>query len=186
MKKWNGYETTQVIGEKKKLPAGGYVCKVMETKEEIYGWGSVLVISFDIVEGDYKNFYREHYEAQKNDKKWKGTYRLNCPKDNGDEKDERIKKNFKTFMHHVEKSNAGYKWGWDESTLKGKLFGGLFGEKEYEIEGNSGFFTTLRYTTNSGSLKTAIMPKPLLLKRQAGTPAATSPQADWEDDSLPF
>lgn len=50
-----------------------------------------MVISFDIAEGDYRNFYREQYEAQKGDKRWKGTYRLNCPIDSGDEKlDEKI------------------------------------------------------------------------------------------------
>lgn len=184
MKKWNGYETTQVIGEKKRLPAGGYVCHILDAKEEVYGWGSVLVISFDIKEGQYKKFYKEQYDKQKSDKKWKGTYRLNCPKDNGDEKDERTKRNFKTFMHHIEKSNPGYKWDWDESTLKGKDFGGIFGEKEYEIEGNTGFFTTLRYTTDTESVKTAIIPKPILLKKQI-QPVVTT-QIDWEDENLPF
>ena len=53
MKKWNGYETTQVMGGKKKLPVGAYVCKVLEAREESYGWGSVLVIHFDIAEGEY-------------------------------------------------------------------------------------------------------------------------------------
>lgn len=72
MKKWNGYETTQVMGGKKKLPVGAYVCKVLEAKEESYGWGSVLVIHFDIAEGEYKNFYREQYEKQDKNKKWKG------------------------------------------------------------------------------------------------------------------
>lgn len=184
MKKWNGYETTQIRGEKKKLPAGGYICRILEAREEVYGWGSVLVIGFDIAEGEYKNFYREQYETQKGDKKWKGAYRLNCPKEDGTEQDERIKKNFKTFMHHIEKSNAGYKWDWDENSLKGRMFGGVFGEKEYAIEGNSGFFTTLRYTTDSESAKTAIIPKPMLLKKEV-EPTVTT-QIDWKDEALPF
>ena len=33
MKKWNGYETTQVRGEKRKLPVGGYVCKIIDANE---------------------------------------------------------------------------------------------------------------------------------------------------------
>ncbi|MGL5677810.1 MAG: hypothetical protein ACRDDX_15540, partial [Cellulosilyticaceae bacterium] len=168
MKKWNGYDNTQVMGEKRKLPVGGYVCRILEAKEEVYSWGSVLVINFDIEEGEHKNFYRMQYEKQSGTKKWKGSYRLNCPKDNGDEKDEKLKKSFKTFIHHIEKSNAGYAWDWNEASLKGKLFGGVFGEKEYEIEGNTGFFTTLRYTTDKESAKTAIIPKPLLLKKGGG------------------
>ena len=133
MKKWNGYEATQVIGEKRKLPAGAYVCKIIDANEEVYGWGNVVVIHFDIAEGPYKNFYLEQYEKQKGDKKWKGTYRLTCPKEDGSEKDERTKKNFKTFMHHIEKSNTGYKWDWNEHNLRAKRFGGIFGEKEYGI-----------------------------------------------------
>ena len=62
--------------------------------------------------------------------------------------------------------------------------GAIFGEKEYEIEGNTGFFTTLRYTTDTESVKTALIPKPVLLKKQA-TPVVET-QIDWEDDSLPF
>ena len=107
MKKWNGYETTQVMGSgRKKLPVGAYVCKVLEAREESYGWGSVLVIQFDIAEGEYKNFYREQYEKQDKNKKWKGVYRLNCPMDDGTPKDERMKKAFKTFIHHIETSNS--------------------------------------------------------------------------------
>ena len=34
MKKWNGYDTTQIMGGKKKLPVGAYVCKVLEAREE--------------------------------------------------------------------------------------------------------------------------------------------------------
>ncbi|MGL5676462.1 MAG: hypothetical protein ACRDDX_08610 [Cellulosilyticaceae bacterium] len=184
MKKWNGYETTQVIGEKKKLPAGAYVCHIVDAREEVYGWGSTLVVSFDIAEGEHKDFYKQQYKTQKNDKKWKGTYRVNCPKDDGSEQDEKLKKNFKTFMSHIEKSNNGYLWNWDEGTLKGKLFGGIFGEKEYEIEGNTGFFTTLRYAIDIGSLKTARIPKPVMLNKQPQPQVATA--IDWEDDSLPF
>ena len=187
MKKWNGYETTQVIEAKKKLPAGGYICRIIDAKEETYGWGSVLVISFDIAEGEYKNFYREQYEKQNGTRKWKGTYRLNCPKDNGDPKDEKIKKTFKTFIHHIEQSNQGYKWDWNESTLKGKLFGGIFGEKEYAIEGNTGFFTTMRYTCEIKAATGAPVPKPIMLSK--GTQNATTVQnpIDWDkDDDFPF
>lgn len=187
MKKWNGYETTQIVGAKKKLPAGGYVCRIIDAKEETYGWGSVLVISFDIAEGEYKNFYREQYEKQNGTKKWKGTYRLNCPKDNGDPKDERTKKTFKTFIYHIEQSNQGYKWDWNEGNLKGKLFGGIFGEKEYEVDGNSGFYTTIRYTTDINSLENAQIPKPIMLNKVVQNNLTPPTTVDWEDDeSLPF
>lgn len=43
---------------------------------------------------------------------------------------------FKGFITVIENSNPGYKWNWDEKTLVGKLFGGVFGEEEYK--GNDG------------------------------------------------
>ena len=186
MKKWNGYETTQVMGGKKRLPVGAYVCKVLEAKEESYGWGSVLVIHFDIAEGEHKNFYREQYEKQDKNKKWKGVHRISCPTDDGTPKDERLKKAFKTFIYHVEESNKGYTWDWNETTLKGKQFGGVFGEKEYEIDGNSGFFTTMRYTCEVDRLDKVQLPKPLMLKKD-GTTSNTPSNTSWEDtEGLPF
>ena len=186
MKKWNGYETTQVMGGKKKLPVGAYVCKVLEAREESYGWGSVLVIHFDIAEGEYKNFYREQYEKQDKNKKWKGVHRISCPTDDGTPKDERLKKAFKTFIHHIETSNKGYTWDWNETTLRGKQFGGVFGEKEYEIDGNSGFFTTMRYTCEVDRLDKVQLPKPLMLKKD-GTSNTNTSNTTWEDtEGLPF
>ena len=35
------------------LPAGGYVAKIAGARIEDYTWGSVLVIAFDIYEGEY-------------------------------------------------------------------------------------------------------------------------------------
>ena len=60
------------------------------------------------------------------------------------------------------------------------------GEKEYEIEGNTGFFTTLRYTTDIESVKTAIIPKPILLKRDTLATTTKAPEINWGDDALPF
>ena len=118
MKKWNGYETTQIMGNgKKKLPVGAYACKVLEAREESYGWGSVLVIHFDIAEGEYKNFYRE----------------------------------------------------------------------QYEIDGNSGFFTTMRYTCEVDRLDKVQLPKPLMLKKDGTSNSNTSNDNTWEDtEGLPF
>ena len=183
MKKWNGYETTEIMGAKRKLPVGAYVCKVIDAQEMSYGWGSVLLISFDIAEGEYKNFYRAQYEKQDKNKKWKGVYRITCPLDDGTPKDERLKKAFKTFMYHIESSNQGYKWDWNEGSLRGKLFGGVFGEKEYEIDGNTGFFTTMRYTCEVNNIDNIALPKPLLLNKTEQVATSTT----WEnEETLPF
>ena len=107
-----------------------------------------IKVEMDQVVEKIKELNKELIELKElfKNKKWKGVYRLNCPMDDGTPKDERLKKGFKTFIHHIEESNKGYTWDWNEQALQGKHFGGVFGEKEYEIDGNNGFFTTMRYT----------------------------------------
>lgn len=86
-------------------------------------------------------------------------------------------------MYHIESSNQGYKWDWNESSLRGKLFGGVFGEKEYEIDGNTGFFTTMRYTCEVNNIDNIVLPKPLLLNKTEQTATTTA----WEsEEALPF
>ena len=63
MKEFNGLEIKKSVGASEPLPAGGYVAKILNAKEEEYSWGEVLVISFDIAEGAYKDFFsKQHNE----------------------------------------------------------------------------------------------------------------------------
>ena len=142
MKAFNGYKARKQGGEREKLPAGGYVAKIMSAEEVSYSWGSVLLISFDIAEGEYKDFFRKDYQENANeDKKWRGTYRLRIPKDDGSEKDGWTKNIFGGAMWAVEESNQGYAWNWDDKILKGKMVGVLFRNKEWEMNGNTGWTT---------------------------------------------
>ncbi|MDO4615542.1 MAG: hypothetical protein Q4B15_07920 [Lachnospiraceae bacterium] len=140
MKAFKNYENTQAISDAKKLPKGGYVCKILNAAEETMQSGqSRLRVSFDIEEGEYKGFYSEKYRAnQSEDKKWGGNYFLYLPIDDGSEKDEWTKRKFKTFTNAVEDSNAGYRWDWNEAGLKGKTVGIVFNEREYEFNGKRG------------------------------------------------
>lgn len=55
------------------LPAGGYVAKIVSAKVEDYQWGSVVVVAFDIAEGDFKGFFKKQFDDNPNeDKKWRG------------------------------------------------------------------------------------------------------------------
>ena len=134
MKKLNGYETAQAYFEQERLPVGGYVLKILDVKYQENSWGDVILLSFDIEEGEYKGFFANNYRAQtQEDKKWKGTYRLRVPKDDGSEQDNWKMRRFKTVMLNFEDSNPGYRWNWEEWTLKGKFIGALFNNKEYEL-----------------------------------------------------
>lgn len=142
MRRLNGYEAAKTYSDQERLPVGGYVLKILNVEFQNNSWGDVTLLSFDIAEGEQKDFFAANYRAQTGeDKKWKGTYRLRVPKDDGTEQDQWTMRRFKTVLTAFEESNPGYHWNWDEQTLKGKLIGALFNNKEYEFNGRHGFFT---------------------------------------------
>lgn len=123
------------------LPAGGYVAKIVNTKIEGYTWGSVCVIYFDIAEGEHKDFFKNQYNNNQNeDKKWKGTYRLTIPEENS-QYFRNNQKAFNNFIYALEESNSGYHYDCDETKFKGKYIGVIFRNREWEMNGNSGWTT---------------------------------------------
>ena len=192
LSKSKNYEEAQAYSNVEKLPIGAYVLKIQKVKYEEgqNGMSDVIVFAFDIEQGDFKDFFRRNFEGQtQEDKKWKGTYRLYVPKDDGSEQDTWTTRRFKTVMNNFEESNTGYVWNWDEKTLEGKLIGAIFNEKEYDFNGRHGFFTncySLVSTTQvtSGSCK---IPEPTMLK---GNSQATTTDSSFLDkngeEELPF
>ena len=86
MKQFNDYNETKAITERPKIPAGGYIATIKQAEVKEYsgqnGNYERLEISFDIAEGEYKEFYANDYRAQSDDnKKWKGVLRLAVPSD---------------------------------------------------------------------------------------------------------
>lgn len=122
---WDNTEAN--TGEFKSITPGGHVCRIMGAKvEETQGGREVLVIRFDIVEGECKDFFTEQYDRKvitNKDAKWQGVYRQLT--------DGTSLPFFKGMISAIENSNGAYKWTWDETTLKGKLFGGVFGQEEF-------------------------------------------------------
>lgn len=156
MKKIENFDKVEAYKGTEKLPVGAYILKVKNVhyKEGKNGYSDQIVLMFDIQEGEYKDFYARNFENQpEEDKKWKGTTRIYVPKDDGSEKDEWTKRKFKTIIEKFEESNNGYNWNWDESTLKEKLIGGLFNEKEYNFNGREGFFTQCKVLTSVDNIK---------------------------------
>ena len=148
MKKLKGYESAKPYSEQERLPAGGYILRVLNVEYQENDWGDVIILSFDIAEGEYKGFYNENYENQASeDKKWKGNYRLRVPADDGSDEDAWKQRRFKTIIAAFEDSNNGFHWDWDEQKLKGKVIGGIFNNKEYDYNGHTGFFTNCHSLT---------------------------------------
>lgn len=196
MKPVNGYEEAKAMGEgQERLPVDGYVIKILDAKTQDYAWGSVLLLSFDIAEGEYKDFYANNYKAQtQEEKKWKGVHRMNVPKDNSDcrTEDEKEKNGwtmsaFKRDILAIEDSNSGFHWDWDEQKLKGLTVGAVMQDREYSYNGSEGFWTACHHLTSVDRIrdKTFRIPKPKLLDREKEARKDFQP-SDIPDDDLPF
>lgn len=190
MNKIEGLEIKRIEPASDPLPAGGYVAKILDAEEKEYSWGSVLVISFDILEGEFKDFFKQNYKANtREDKKWKGVYRLTVPQETNQWYDSQ-KRTFGNAIACIEESNNGYHWNWDEKTLKGKTVGVLFRNFEYDVEGNTGWSTECCSLASvedirEGNFK---MPKDKPLKKKATT-TPVAPVINFEeidDEDLPF
>lgn len=190
IKSYNGFKSERTA-PRETLPAGGYVAKIMDATIISYDWGDVLKVDFDIVEGDHKGFFAADYRNNlSDDKKWRGTYRINIPDERNQYFDSQ-RKSFNNFIACLEETNSGFHFDWDESKLKGKGIGVLFRNKEWEYNGSTGWTTecctvTTAKDVREGNFK---MPKdkPLKAKTASAGTYSASAFAPVEDDSdLPF
>lgn len=169
MKAFSGYEETKVNNyDYERLTLGGHICKILEVSIEKFVMKETgkefeqLVLKIDIEEPDEQaGFYQRKYaEDAKRDAlntKWKGYFRVSIPEDDSSEG---IKTAFKTFTTSVENSNPGYKWNWEENTLVGKLFGGVFGYEEFVTQdGRTLTMTKCRFARGTEKVLEAKIPK---------------------------
>ena len=190
IKSYNGFKPERTT-TRETLPAGGYVAKIMDATVISYDWGDVLKVDFDIAEGEYKGFFATDYRNNTNDdKKWRGTYRINIPNESNQYFDSQ-RKSFNNFIACLEETNNGFHWAWDESALKGKGIGVLFRNKEWEYNGSTGWTTeccavTTAKDVREGNFK---MPKdkPLKAKETASATSFSNAFTAVDDDAdLPF
>lgn len=195
MQQLKGFETAKVItGGVPQLPKGGYIAKILDCKEESKNGYSWLAISFDIAEGEHKGHFAEQYRANKSEnKKWRGTYTAFIPDESSQYYEDNLNK-FKTMIANIEESNPGYHWDWDETKLKGKLVGVIFGEKEFETESNGIIIITeCRGLRSVECIKENKFKMPAL-KTLSGAPSVSSASSsaapftavEDDDDDLPF
>ncbi|MGN1327983.1 MAG: hypothetical protein ACI4VQ_07975 [Clostridia bacterium] len=168
MKAFQGYEEVKVNNYGERLKLGGHICKILEAKiEQLESKKDgkkyeQLVIKFDIESPDEQaGFYADKFASDARtdalNAKWKGYHKISVPTD---ESEDFIKSNFKTFTTSVEDSNPGYKWNWDENTLVGKTFGGVFGIEEFTLDdGRTLSMTKIRFIRGTGKINEAQIPK---------------------------
>ena len=191
MKAFNGLEIKKSVNASEPIPAGGYVAKILNAKVEEYSWGEVLVISFDVAEGEYKDFFSKQYKDNtREDKKWKGNFRLTVPQESNQYFDSQ-KRTFGNAIWAIEESNPSFRWAWDESALKGKMVGVLFRNREWEMsDGRSGWSTECCTFVSVEDVRTGNFKqpkdKPLRKKTENNAPASTFTVIDDSADDLPF
>ena len=140
IKRPNNWNEVQEFTERPKLPVDAYVCRIKRAVVQNNSYGDQLCLLFDIVDGQFKDFFQKDFNANtQQDKKWKGVLRLFLPREDGSEKDEWTKSALKGMCTAVEKSNPGYVWNWDENSLAGKNIGVLFRNEEWEYDGKTGW-----------------------------------------------
>lgn len=191
MEKIQGYDEAQAItGEYETLEAGGYICKIISAKEETSQNGNrMLVIAFDIAEGEHKGIYKRRYDElvkQNNDPATtvkypnNGVYRVMLDS-------EKAAGYLKGLMTSIEASNTNFKWNWDEKVLKDKLFGGVFGEEEYEkMSGEIGTTVKLKWIRSVQAIEDGKykIPDKKCLNKKSDNIFNTDVRDD--DDDLPF
>lgn len=131
MKKIENWSEIEAKGmdDFKALPIGAYECKIInavENHNEQSG-KTTLKVMVDIASGEYKDYFKKRYDSNTAiDRKWDN----NATKFLAFE-GENISF-FKGFITIVENSNVGYKWNWEESTLRDKKLVGVFQYEQYE------------------------------------------------------
>ena len=131
MKKIENWDNIEAKGmdDFKALPIGAYECKIInavENHNEESG-KTTLKVMVDIARGEYKDYFKKRYDSNTAiDRKWdnNATKYLAFEGENTSF--------FKGFITTVENSNVGYKWNWDESTLRDKKIVGVFQYEQYK------------------------------------------------------
>ncbi|MFR6290521.1 MAG: hypothetical protein ACLUKQ_03620 [Peptococcaceae bacterium] len=175
MRKPANYEETQArTGESRQLPAGLYACQIVMAIEEERNGSRLLAIAFDIAEGEYKGFFQQRYDADTNpQKKWPGA---GIRRQFVEDRDGSCNPFFKGLITSIEESNPGFKWNWDENTLRGKKFGAIMGREEFLAnDGQKKMATKVFYISSIEGLKNAKIPEDKLLPdNTAGYPEMES------------
>jgi hypothetical protein len=194
IKKPQGYDEARTFGTG--LEPGGYVLEIKGVElSESRNKYPMLIISYDIAEGESKGHYANMYRADtRADKTWRGLSYQCIEGTPG------IISSFKGFVTALEKSNSNgaYNWDWNEDSLVGKKIGGEFGREEYmKTTGEIGTTVKLFNWRSVPEIRNGIkIPKDKLL-----SPDLRSQQTSYmpdaykssapnlqpiEDDDLPF
>lgn len=179
-----------------RLPIDGYIIDIQSAKEESYksdkGEFEVIILKFDISEGEYKDYYKgkyDHDKANQDEVKWKGSFRLNVPAEDAEE-DHWTMRRWVTNMEILEASNKNFKFAWEKGAeqFKGLKAGMIFQDTQYEFNGRVGMWSkpyALETVENINEGKFKI-PEPYLGDNKGKPSESTATFDNNNDDDVPF
>lgn len=124
----------------KQLPAGGYVCKVLEVKvDKTRGGKTYIGLRFDVSEGAYAGHFQQRFQADAGSlygQKWKGVFKIFLPQMTGDAGDYEndiatYKGKLFTIAHANRLPEPDIEQGFDPDVFKGCTVGILFRDAMY-------------------------------------------------------
>lgn len=176
-------------GEYVKLPAGGYICRIVNAELIKSKAGNLmLVLSVDIADGDFQNFFK----ANSHNDKWNNSaiYRQLIFDSNN-----RVSSFLKGLFTCIENSNDNFKVNvrnFEPDTLRGKLCGFIFGDEEYERRDKSvGVKTVIKFPTSVDKIRSGDFKLPEL-KKLSKPINSSKPDKEFPDsvpvapDDIPF
>ena len=144
MKQFEGFKSEAPSNKFPNLPAGAYVAGIKNVKIDGKEPDQQLILRLDIIEGEWAGYYTKRYErdsqnARDYQPRYKGDFRLQIP-DSANTKRQHPEWDTRAFNNAIwaiEQSNPGYKWDWNEGSLKGKVVG---------INVREGTYNSFKYT----------------------------------------
>ena len=128
---WN--EVNENAPEPKKLPAGGYVCRIVKAFESTNKYDEpCLTLYLDVDDGEYKNYFGEIYKRRLE----RGLDKYPCVYNQ--RTDEYATRHFKRLINLLERCNEDFSCDvdggdvWDEREIENLKIGVVFREKEFK------------------------------------------------------
>lgn len=160
----NGWNDIKEVGEYEPIELGGHICIIKGARCETTKTNKkMLVLAFDFAQGDKQaGYFQNQFDMDKKknpNAKWRGTFYQMY----GTIEDLSTAY-FKAMILKICESNPGYQWYWDETSLIGKQFGGVFGREEYINDKNENKFSTkCMMIREVNGIENALVPQDKLL-----------------------
>lgn len=136
-----GWDDVDERGNFERLPANGYVCKIVNafaTKSK--AGNDMLVTCVDVAEGKFAGHFTKsfnHFRQKDSSAKWPAAATMY---QNYFDADDKVNSGLKGLLKSVERSNAGFVVNIDDfepASLRGQFIGVIFGEEEYRKKDGS-------------------------------------------------